>query len=346
MLSGLLAGLRGAVRPVRPLVLSADPAGTQALHGVEAHPRSPTSVWKALAGARLLISGGGSLVQDVTSARSALYYLGTMLAASSRGIPVAVVGQGIGPITRGWVRRVAAAAFNRAQAISVRDGDSARTLVGLGVTVPVHRGADLAFLAPSAPPHRGREVLAAAGITGQEGILGVAVRPWPGLRDVSDLGAAIRGFAAARNLRVITLPFDRTRDQTISQALAESTGGRVVAVESPADLLAVVGCTSLLLGVRLHGLIFAAAQGVPAVGLAYDPKVPAFMAEAGLPGVLPVAAPGEAVIGALERAWEQRAALRARLRAVLPDLRRAAASAIHIVARLLDAQPGQELRVN
>ena len=346
MLSGLLAGLRGAGRPVRPVVLSADPVATHALHGVEAHPRSPADVWKALAGARLLISGGGSLVQDVTSARSALYYLGTLLAASSRGVPVAVVGQGVGPITRGWVRRMATIAFNRVQAISVRDGDSVRTLVSLGVTVPVHRGADLAFLAPSASPDRGRELLAAAGITGQEGVFGVAVRPWPGQRDVGDLAASIRRFAGARRLRVIILPFDRTCDQTISQALAEMTGGQVVAAESPADLLAVVGCTSLLLGVRLHGLIFAAAQGVPAVGLAYDPKVPAFMAEAGLPGVLPVAAPSEAVFGALERAWEQRAALQARLRAVLPDLRQAAASAIHIVTRLLDAQPGQELRVN
>jgi len=80
VLSGLLAGLRGAGRPVRPVVLSADPVATHALHGVEAHPRSPADVWKALAGARLLISGGGSLVQDVTSARSALYYLGTLLA--------------------------------------------------------------------------------------------------------------------------------------------------------------------------------------------------------------------------------------------------------------------------
>lgn len=330
---------------MRVVVLSADPAATHALHGVEARPRAPTDVWKALGNARLLISGGGSLVQDVTSARSALYYLGTMLAASARGVPVAAVGQGIGPITRGWVRRIAAAAFNRAQAISVRDSESVRTLTNLGVTVPVHRGADLAFLAPPSTPQRARAVLAASGITGEGGVLGVVLRPWAGLLDVSRIGAAIRRFAAGRDLRVAVLLFDRLRDRTISRRLAQATDGRVVEAENPADLLAVVGCTSLLLGVRLHGLIFAAAQAVPAVGLAYDPKVAAFMAEAGLPAALPVDAPEEALLSALESTWEQRTVLQSRLRAALPGLRRAATSAVHLVARVLDDRPGQELPV-
>jgi polysaccharide pyruvyl transferase WcaK-like protein len=33
---------------------------------------------------------------------------------------------------------------------------------------------------------------------------------------------------------------------------------------------------------RLHGLVFAMAMGVPMVGLSYDPKVEAFMEQAGL----------------------------------------------------------------
>jgi polysaccharide pyruvyl transferase CsaB len=325
------------------VVLSADPASTQALHGVEACPRGPADVWKALTNARLLISGGGSLVQDVTSVRSALYYLGTMLTASLRGVPVVVVGQGIGPIRRRWVRRVAAAVFNRVQAISVRDRETVRTLASLGVRVPVHQGADLALLAPAAPPERGRTLLAACGISAEAGILAVAIRPWPHLQRVADLGAAIKQFAVRRGLQIIVLPFDRQRDQVVSATLAAGTGGRVVETASPADLLAVVGCTHLVLGVRLHSLVFAAAQSVPAVGLAYDPKVQAFAEDAGLPDVLPSNASPGAVQDALEQVWAQRAAVQARLRVVMPQLRRLAAAGIQSVLRVLEPMPGEEL---
>lgn len=322
---------------MRLVVLSADPAATSALHGVEARPRSPRAVWGALAGARLFISGGGSLVQDVTSTRSALYYLGTLFAASWRGVPVAVVGQGIGPLRRPWVRRLARRAFDRARIISVRDADSARMLTELGVARPIHRGADLALLVPPAPPDRVRTLLARAGLDAAGARIGVALRPWPGLLDPRSLGEAVRRVAAAYEAAVAILVFDRIRDLSISQAVAASCGGRLVDAASPQDLLGVVGAMDVLLGVRLHALIFAAAQGTPAVGLAYDPKVSAFMSEIGLPGLLPVDASVEAVEGALARAWDQRVDLRVRLRAAAPALRRAAASGVRAAVEVLAA---------
>jgi len=52
---------------------------------------------------------------------------------------------------------------------------------------------------------------------------------------------------------------------------------------SPADLVAVTASLDLVVAMRLHALIFAASQAVPAVGLSYDPKVAAFCKLAGLP---------------------------------------------------------------
>lgn len=319
------------------MVLSGDPAATSGMHGVEARPRSPGDVWKALADARLLISGGGSLVQDVTSARSAAYYLGTMLAASVRGVPVAVVGQGVGPIRRPWVRRLAARAFDRASSISVRDRESARTLLRIGVSRIVHQGADLAVLTPAARPERVSALLAQAGLDGIGPRIGVSIRPWPALPDAGSLGRVIGEFARDRGAAVAVLVFDRVRDRAISDALASSSGGKVVAAESPQDLLGVVGVLDLVVGVRLHALIFAAAVGTPAIGLAYDPKVSAFMSERGLSSVLPVDAPTEALAETLGRTWETRAELRAHLLGALPDLKRAAASGVAEVSRLLSS---------
>lgn len=317
------------------MVLSADPAGTMALHGVEAYPRSPGAVWRALAGARLLVSGGGSLVQDVTSTRSALYYIGTMLAASVRGVPFAVVGQGVGPVRRAWVVWLAAAAFNRAQAISVRDAASARALRAMGVVRSIEVGADLAALLTPSAPQRAEELLSRFGLDASAPRLGVAVRPWPGLAGVSSMSTAVRHFAAAHGAQIAVFPFDRVRDLEISQALAAAAGGRVVYAETPQDLLAMVGAMDLMLAVRLHAVVFATTQAVPSVALGYDPKVAAFAAETGLPDPLPADASAQALEGALAGAWKSRDTARARMRSAVPAIRRAAASGLAGVMELL-----------
>lgn len=319
----------------RPVVLSADPAATRALHGVDALPRSPAAVWRALRGARLLVSGGGSLVQDVTSARSAVYYLGTMLAAAARGVPVAVVGQGIGPLRRPWVRRLARVAYERTAAVSVRDAASAALLQALGVSGDVHLGADLALLAPSAAAERARALVQAAGLDPARPLLAVAPRSWPGLLDAAALGRVAGTVARARGLQVMALPFDRVRDAAVAAAVARAAGGRVVAVERPDEAMAVVGLAALVLAVRLHALVFAVAGGVPAVALAYDPKVAAFAAEAGLASVRQAAAAAE-VEAALAAAWDAREATRAALAAAVPRLRARARAGVECLGRLLE----------
>ncbi len=320
-------------------MLSADPAGTAALHGVEARPRTPLAVWQALGDARMLISGGGSLVQDATSARSALYYVGVMFAASLRRVPLVVVGQGIGPVRRAWVRYLAAAAFERAQAIDVRDPASAAELRAMGVSRRVDVGADLAALMPAPPPGHAEELLAASGLAAPGPRLGAVVRPWKGLVDVSGIGRGLRRFAATHGARIAVLPFDHARDMEISRALASASGGRVVPASSPQDLLGLVGAMDLVLGVRLHALIFATMQGVPALALAYDPKVTAFAARAGLPAPLGLSATEQEIEAALAAAWRSRAEARLRQRAAAADLAAAASASIGRVAALLLSAP-------
>jgi polysaccharide pyruvyl transferase WcaK-like protein len=50
---------------------------------------------------------------------------------------------------------------------------------------------------------------------------------------------------------------------------------------TPGEAMAVLGCMDLVLGLRLHSLILAAAQGVPVVGVDYDRKIRGFMELAG-----------------------------------------------------------------
>ena len=42
-------------------------------------------------------------------------------------------------------------------------------------------------------------------------------------------------------------------------------------------LMNIIGCMDVLVGVRLHSLIYAAVMGVPMIGVSYDPKVDSFL---------------------------------------------------------------------
>ncbi|WP_436570579.1 polysaccharide pyruvyl transferase family protein, partial [Klebsiella pneumoniae] len=68
----------------------------------------------------LLLSGGGSLLQDTTSLRSLLYYLWVQRVAWRARKPVMYYAQGLGPLRRRLSRRLVAAAARRAAYITVR----------------------------------------------------------------------------------------------------------------------------------------------------------------------------------------------------------------------------------
>ena len=75
MLTAIIKSLRSTETAVELNVISGDPVGTAARHRVASiHRFNPLEIVPALAGCDLLISGGGSLLQDVTSKRSLLYY--------------------------------------------------------------------------------------------------------------------------------------------------------------------------------------------------------------------------------------------------------------------------------
>ena len=99
----MLAGLRRAIRELRPDVtftaISGTASQTRNLHGIRAVSRSDLrAIWEAIGHADLVMFGGGSLLQDVTSSRSLIYYLGLATMAWLRRKPVMFCAQGIGPV--------------------------------------------------------------------------------------------------------------------------------------------------------------------------------------------------------------------------------------------------------
>lgn len=284
VLQSILTALAQAGRElgvtVTPVVLSGDPAWTSLRYGVEAVSRMKLAeVWAALRGSAGLISGGGSLLQDATGIGSIPYYLGIMEMARWCGKPTFVYAQGIGPVNRALFRAPIARAFRKAAYVSVRDETSAALLKQFGVSethVDVVPDPVMGLSMPEA------HVDAAAANADGSPVVGVSVRYWRTDRaDLDRVAAALSTLAERRNVRLRFLPLHQGTDEDASRYVMEQLRGVACelapAYEEPREMLREVSGCRLLLGMRLHSLIYAANREVPLLGISYDPKIDQFL---------------------------------------------------------------------
>lgn len=308
----ILAGTIGALRERLPscelTVLSADPDATHAAYAVRAVDRWHwATVWRAVGAADLLLQGGGGLVQDATSARSALYYLGLLAVARLRRKPYIIYAQGVGPLTRALTRWLTGRLFARAAALSLRDRRSADLVRQLGVSEQkLTLAADAAALLEPVPPEDVAHLLPDRA----EGPrVGIALREAPGTEGlVGGVQQAARWLRDTHGAQPVLLPFHARDDTDLALRVAAEVGGHCLSdcgALSPAQLMGVVGSLDFIIAMRLHAAIFAAVQGVPFVGLSYDPKVSAFAETCGARHAPAHARPQE-VVAVIREAWEQR----------------------------------------
>lgn len=104
MLAAILEAILEVVPEADITVISGNPRHTAEKHGVKAVGRfDVTGIFNAIKRCDLLISGGGSLLQDVTSNRSLYYYLSIISLANMLGKKVMLYAQGMGPCASLWL---------------------------------------------------------------------------------------------------------------------------------------------------------------------------------------------------------------------------------------------------
>jgi len=270
-------------------VLSADPVDTERRHGMRAVPRMrPGALRNALKDCDLLISGGGSLLQDTTSLRSLLYYLSVVRLAGAFRVRVVFYAQGIGPLRRHIARVMTRMAASRAASITVRDSASAELLREIGVKgPPIEVTADPAFVLRPGPADAARETLRAAGIRPGRRCVGMAVRPWPSSRcTVERWAECARVLSKRLDAEIALIPMHRPGDTELARAIGAASGScaRVIETDlSVSELHNLLACADLVVAMRLHAAILGARAGVPVVAVSYDPKVRQLMQELGQP---------------------------------------------------------------
>ncbi len=256
------------------LVLSGDPDYTRKTHGVEALPRCEVSkIWKALGSARLLVSGGGSLFQDVTSKRSILYYLGIIEMAFWRRVPVALYGHGIGPIGTSAYQKLVARAFRKSAGFTVRDAFSAQFLHQLQVPVPnASVAVDPVFQLESSTVSPELRDLSTIGLN---------LRPYPRWRQQFPAWVRVlkQLLSAGWSLRFVPIgPGDEELGMELQREVPYLAVGPALDLQNFRQEL---GQLDIFISMRLHGVILGALSGTIPVGLNYDPKIHAVCAQIG-----------------------------------------------------------------
>jgi polysaccharide pyruvyl transferase CsaB len=318
VLAGLIAGINEESSPndVEITALSINPAATTALHGIKARHRYK-ELLPAIAASDFFLSGGGSLLQDVTSAHGIFYYLAAVRIAQILGRKTMFVAQGIGPLTRPRSRKLTASVANRLDAITVRDTASSALLQEIGVKRPITVTADPALLLrPSTVMSR------------KSGVL-LSMRQWPSMTDSfsGELAEAIRASGIPGIISPLNMygEADAKAASDIICRLSNQASAPISSTQNATfrTLLDTVATSELVIGMRLHSLIFAAAAGVPSVALSYDPKVDAFMAETGQTDALIDIKQfnTEDLAHLLQHVWETRSARASALAGRLPIYR-------------------------
>ena len=238
--------------------------------------------------AGMLISGGGTLIQDSTSTQSLIYYLTVIKSAVRRGVRVMLYSNGIGPLNGRTNVRRAKRTLDRVDLITLRDPAALSALREIGVTRPkAVVTADPVFGMAKADRESGREILSRFGLPDDGGrVLGVSVRRARDTdADFETAVARVWDYASEKyGCHTVFIPMQPTRDEGISRSIISKMKTKAFLVNERLDvndMISAVAATDLCLGMRLHSLIYATCGNVPLIGLAYDPKIKSFMDYAG-----------------------------------------------------------------
>lgn len=324
-------------------VLSNDPEKTRTMYPVKAIDRF--KLGELIGGMReadLFISGGGSLLQDVTSTRSLLYYLGTMYLAKLLGKPVMIYANGIGPIDRPINRLLTRRILNRVDLITLRDEESKDYVEELGVkNENIYVTADPVFTLLPSPEEDIEKIYRDESIPMDKDIIGVSVRKWHNSKHLIEvISRSIDYILEKYDVNVVLIPMHYPDDLDISQEIKERVrlDGCYVMEEkyTVEEIMGITKKFEIIIAMRLHALIYAATQEVPIVGLAYDPKVVGILGSLGMNHFCDVdGLDYDELIRNIDEVWSEKDDLRIKLKRQEEKLEEKALDNVRMVLELL-----------
>lgn len=254
-------------------VISANPSKTAKIYGVQTS--GMLNFLRPILFSDVLISGGGSLLQDVTSLRSLIYYLVVIMTAILFGKKVIIFAQGFSKFRTKRGQFLAKLVLKSCYQVTVRDKQSQEYLNALGVESRLLADPVFGINIPKVPEHRG---------------VGVQLRNCRGLGNEFLVRLAEEIASTFKNQEIKLFSFQDNIDLPIIDKFAEflTSNGAVVKIYknlSVPEVLHEVSELEYFISMRFHGCLISAKSGVKTLGINYDPKVKTLAENMGFPSV-------------------------------------------------------------
>ncbi len=248
-------------------VISSNPEKTAKLYCVQS--AGMLDFIKPVLKSDVLVSGGGSLLQDVTSLKSLIYYLAIIMTAIVLGKKVVIFAQGFTPFRTKIGKFLTKFVLKHCDKITVRDIGSQKLLQELGIESELVSDPVFGIKIPPENEHKG---------------VGVQLRSFSGLTDefLKNLAQEIEKRFPNEEVKLISL--QDSRDVEVLKKFA-SYGLKTKLYSGLAsdEIIKEIRGLEYLIGMRFHSSLVAAKAGVKVLGIDYDIKVKKLANDIGFP---------------------------------------------------------------
>jgi polysaccharide pyruvyl transferase CsaB len=288
LLLAITKDLKPYIKDIKIAVLSNNPLETRLLYGVYSINRfNIINIFKTMKQSRMFMYGGGTLIQENTSTRSLIYYLGMIWMAKKTGLKVMLYANGIEPINKYINKKLTKFVLDKVDMITLREKESKNELQKLGIIKPkTIVTADPAFTIEPSSEIEVKKIYFDEGITMEKPLVGFSIRKWQGYKNYIEVIAQIADYVIEEyDVTPVFLPMQYPGDLLITKSIVEKMKYKGYVLSNKFSVSQVLGITSkmdLMIGMRLHALVFAVSLGIPVVGLVYEPKVQWFLEYIGL----------------------------------------------------------------
>lgn len=212
-----------------------------------------------------LISGGGSLLQDVTSAKSLIYYLFIILLALIFGKKVIIFAQGIGPINNKFLRAVTAFALKKCKYVTVRDEKSLNQMQKWGIKADLVSDPVWSLKLKRKYSHHA---------------VGIQLRKWEGLTDELLQEWAKYVYETYNDKIIFIYALQKSLDldiclrfEEILRTFKQDMHIHVVTNRATFEIVTAFSHLDEMIAMRYHACLLGLKYGIKVLPIVYDPKV-------------------------------------------------------------------------
>lgn len=283
LLKAIIDNLRNIKKNIRVVALSKNAKQTKEKFKIDSVNRfNPFAINKVLNKTKLFINGGGTLIHDSTSSHSLYYYLYLMNWAKKKGLKVVMYGNGYGPF-KPKNEKIACKITEKSDAITLRDELSYKELRRIGVrNENVYITADPAITLSPSSDYQIDKLYELYGLSKNEKYIAISVRYWwKNDKKIVDKLVEICNYSYnIHNLIPIFIVMRPDEDYAISEEIRSKIVCKSYLIKdesSAEDLMGIISRCEVVIGMRLHSLIYATSVCTPIIGIIYDPKIKGFL---------------------------------------------------------------------